>query len=158
MLKIDTAFYRPPLAVFLEYRKEGYLDQLVQLSHPPLSVDVDLGQVILLDLKANVEPMARQLGTTYNAMGAILDVVTLDCDGQPAADKATLTWFDSDANTVTRSLYSYSGGPIAMNLPVNAANITRIAARAKGTNHLITSASVVVRPGTSTTVYIRPTP
>jgi hypothetical protein len=45
-----------------------------------------------------------------------------------------------------------------MNLPVNAARITRVVAREAKTKRLIATAPVVVRPGASCELRLAPTP
>lgn len=157
-LELDTSLYNPPLSIFLELRKDGFEDTLLNLSTPPLSVDLDVGRVVLLDLKTNQEPTASQFGTTYDSTRATADVHVSDCDGRPAAKETALTWLDRDEKTVTRPYFAYTGGAIAINLPVSAAGLTRIVARVAATDRLVAVASVVVRPKANTEVRLAPAP
>lgn len=157
-IKIDTSLYRPPLAVFLEYRKPGLEDTLVNLIMPPLTADLDVGRVLLLDEKVQQASTAMILGTTYDPSRATVDFFASDCNEQPAAKRIALTWLDADATTVTRGYFAYSGAAIAINVPVNAARITRIVARVAGTNQLIGVANAVVRARSHIQVRFAPAP
>jgi hypothetical protein len=157
-LKIDTSLYRPPLAVFLEYRKPGRQDTLVNLTTPPVTADLEVGRVSMEDEKSEQEPTAIDLGTTYDPTRATVYLLTRDCNLQPAAKRITLTWLDGDAATVTRGYIAYTGGAIAVNLPINAAQITRVVARVSDTNQLVGIANVVVRARSNTVLRLVPTP
>jgi hypothetical protein len=157
-LKIDTSFYKPPLAVFLEYRKPGLQDTLVNLTTPPITADLDVGRVSLEDEKSEQEPTALNLGTTYDPTRATVHLLTRDCNLQPAAKTTTLTWLDRDAAAVSRGYLAYTHGAIALNLPINAAHITRVVARVSDTNQLIGIANVVVRARSNTILRLVPTP
>jgi hypothetical protein len=89
---------------------------------------------------------------------AYVDVRPLDCNGQLATKKATVTWLDRDDKTVSVPFFSYSSGATAVNLPINAARVTRVVARVSETNQLIGMASVVVRPRAVTYLELAPTP
>jgi len=157
-IKIDTSLYRPPLAVFLEYRKPGLQDALVNLIMPPVTADLDVGGIALEDEKIEQEGTAINLGATYDPTRATVDVYPSDCNGQPATKRITLTWLDGDASTVTRGYFAYTGGALAINLPINAARITRIVARVADTNQLIGIANAVVRARSNAEVRLVPAP
>ena len=89
---------------------------------------------------------------------AMVDVMPSDCNGRLATKEVALTWLDQDAKTIVRPYFSYSGGAIAVNLPVNAAGVTRIVARVADTHQLIGTASVAVRPRAETVVFLAPSP
>jgi hypothetical protein len=156
-LTIDTSLYRPPLSVFLEYRKQGYMDTLMHIL-PPLATDLDVGHVVLWDQKANLETTVANLGARYVPARANLGVSVNDCNGQPAIKKTALTWLDRDGATLTQDYFPFSASARALNFPVNAAGITRIVARVAETNQLIATANVVVRPNTCTGVTLTPAP
>jgi hypothetical protein len=158
-LDVDTSLYPPPLSVFLEYRKEGYLDTLLlALSTPPLSTDVDVPNIPLLDQKSNIEPTASRFGTTYDPLRAYVDVRPLDCNGQMATKRATVTWLDRDDKTASVAYFHYSGGATALNLPLNPAKVTRVVARVAGTGQLIGMAYVPVRARAVSLLTLAPTP
>ncbi len=158
-LNIDTSLYPPPLPVFLEYRREGYLDLLVQTaSTSPLSADIDLNNIPLDDQKSQIGPTALRFGTTYDPTRAYVDVRPLDCNGQLATKKATVTWLDRDDRTVSVPYFVYSGGATAVNLPISAASVTRVVARVSETNQLIGMATAVVRARAVTYLALAPTP
>jgi Protein kinase domain len=157
-LSIDTAIYRPPLSVFLEYRKEGYREVLVHLNTPPLSGDLDLGRMDLLDPQVNVAAAASMFGTPVDPTRAWASVVPTDCNGLPATKKLTLTWLDRDDQTVTIPYFAYTGDTSAMNLPINGAGLTRIIARVTETNQLVAKTHLVVRPGVDSITQLVPTP
>jgi serine/threonine protein kinase len=154
-LSIDTSLYKPPLSIFLEYRKKGYADTLVQLSAPPVSADIDLGRVVIVDPK--IDPPSAS-ATALEPTRAVIALLARDCNGQPATQKSALTWLDADAATVTSGYFAPMGMAAAVNMPVNVAGITRVVARVAETNQLIATASVVVRPGAKTEVRLAPTP
>jgi hypothetical protein len=156
-LGIDTSSYPPPLAVFFEYRKAGYEDVLVQLGQP-VSGDVDLGRIILVDMKAEQEPTVANLGTTYDPKRATVDAYISDCNGRPAAKEVSLTWLDRDGATVTRDHFPYTGAAIAVNVPVNDAGITRVVGRDPKTARLIFTVHAVVRAGANTELRLAPAP
>jgi hypothetical protein len=158
-LSIDTSLYGPPLSVFFEFHKDGehYQDTLVHFN-TPLTVDTDVGRTVVYDEKTNQEPRATEFGVAYDPTRAMVDVLPLDCNGQPATKKVELTWLDRDAKTVARPYFGYSGGAIAVNLPVNAAGVTRIVARVAETHQLISTATVAVRPRAETCVLLAPSP
>jgi hypothetical protein len=158
-LSIDASSYRPPLSVFFEYHKEGgrYQDTLEHFN-TPLTVDTDLGHTVVYDEKANQEPRAAEFGAVYDPTRAMVDVLPIDCNGRPATKEVELTWLDRDAKTVVRPYFGYSRGAIAVNLPVNAAGVTRIVARVAATHQLIATATVAVRPRAETCVFLAPSP
>ncbi len=155
-LNVDTTLYPPPLAVFLEYKKDGYLDSLANLATPPISLDLDLGPIPLLHPKVNVAGFASMLGTTYDPARAHIMMRPFDCNGQPAADKVAVTWLDRDDLTASTPYFAYLGTAGAINLPINAARLTRVAVRVTETNQLVAMTSVVVRPGAVT--FMGPVP
>jgi serine/threonine protein kinase len=158
-LNVDTSLYPPPLVVFLELRKEGFLDTLLQeFSAPPLSADVDLGQIPLLEQGRNTGAAATSFGTTYDPTRGDVGVRPRDCNGQPASKKTTMTWLDRDDETTSVAYFNYGLGPHAFNLPINAAGITRLVARVAETNQLIATANVVIRPRAASLVSMSPTP
>jgi hypothetical protein len=156
-LGIDTSSYPPPLAVFVEYRKAGFLDVLLQLGQP-LSGDVDLGRIILVDMKAELEPMVANLGATYDPKRATVQAHISDCNGRPAAKEVPLTWLDRDGATITRDRDPYTGAALAANLPVNDAGITRVVGRHPKTGWPIFTVHAVVRAGASTELRLAPAP
>jgi serine/threonine-protein kinase len=157
-LNVDTSLYPPPLAVFLEAKKDGYVDTLLQLNMPPVSGDLDVGHTTLLDPKVNVGGYASMLGTTYDPARGHVQVDPIDCNGQHATKQIAVTWLDRDDRTATTPFFVYSGAAGAINLPINAAGVTRIAVRVAETNQLIATTSVVVRPNALTWVSLAPTP
>jgi serine/threonine-protein kinase len=157
-LKIDASLYPPPLAVFLEHKKNGFADTLVHLNTPPVTGDLDVGRVLLPDPKVNIGGTATMLGTTYDPARAFAGVYPTDCNGQLATKKVAVTWLDRDNRTATLPFFVYSGKAIALNLPTNAAGVTRIVARVADTGQVVATTSVVVRPGATTTVSLAPTP
>jgi serine/threonine-protein kinase len=158
-LNIDTSLYPPPLSVFLEYKRDGYLDLLVQASSTsPLSADIDLNNIPLDDQTSQIAPTALRFGTTYDPTRAYLDVRPLDCNGQVATKQATVTWLDRDDRTVAVPYFVYSRGATAVNLPINAASVTRVVARVTETNQLIGLATAVIRPRAVTYLELAPTP
>jgi hypothetical protein len=140
--------------VFLEYHKEGYLDTLLQPFSTPLSADIDLGNKPLLGQKPNIEPTAARFGTAYDPTRAYADVWPLDCNGQLATRKTTVTWLDRDERTVSVPYFHYSGGATAVNLPINAAGVTRVTE----TNQIIGTANVLVRPRAVSLWVLAPAP
>jgi hypothetical protein len=157
-LKVDTSLYPPPLAVFLEYKKAGYLDTLAHLNMPPLGGDLDMGSMPLLDPKVNAGAFASMLGTKYDPTRAHIGVKVTDCNGQPATKNVVVTWLDRDEQTATTPYFAYTGAAHAINLPINAAGITRIVTRVTETNQLVATTNVVVRPGAASVVGAAPTP
>jgi Protein kinase domain len=155
---IDTALYPPPLSVYLEYRKQGYREVLVHLNTPPLSGDIDLGRMDLLDPQVNVAPADSTFGTTDDPTRAGASVLPMDCNGLPAAKKLTLTWLDRDDQTLTSAYFAYTGDASAMNLPINGAALTRLVARVTETNQLVATTHLVVRPGVDSITRLVPTP
>jgi hypothetical protein len=157
-LAIDTAMSGTPLALFLEYRKAGFVDTLVNLVTPPLSGDADIGRVFMLEPKPNQEQTAAAFGAVYDPSRASADVYVSDCNGRPAPREVALTWLDSDAATVTRAYFAYTGAAIVMNLPVNPVGITRVVAREAKTKRLIATVPVVVRRGANSELRLAPAP
>ncbi len=157
ILKVDTSLYPPPLAAYLEYRKAGYLDTLAHLNMPPIWGDQDLGPMVLLDPKVNVAAFASMLGTTYDPSRAVMGVFPVDCNGQPATKTVTVTWLDRDDRTASTPYFAYTGGAHAVNLPINAAGITRIVTRVAETNQLVSATNAVVRAGAASFVGPSPT-
>jgi hypothetical protein len=153
-MSIDTSLYRPPLSIFLEFKKAGYADTLVQLSAPPVSADIDVGRVIVFDPKIDRPPPSQNVDWTRAAIG----LYATDCNGQSATRTSSLTWLDADDTTITIPHFFLSGGAMVLNLPINAARVTRVVARVAQTNQLIATASVVVRPGAHTWVRLPPAP
>jgi hypothetical protein len=100
----------------------------VHLNTPPVSGDLDLGRMNLLDPQVNV------------------------------AAAASLTWLDRDDQTVTIPYFAYTGDTSAMNLPINGAALTRIVARVTETNQLVATTHLVVRPGVDSITQLVPTP
>jgi len=157
ILPIDTLLYRPPLLLFVEYVKPGLADTLLFFNRP-FTVDLDVGRVKLLDEKSNLEPTADKFGTTYDPRRAAADVYPTDCNGRLATKSVTLTWLDRDGATVTRDYFAYTQAAIALNLPVNAAAITRIVARDASTGQLIATVGAIIRPKANSEVHLAPAP
>jgi hypothetical protein len=157
-LKIDASLYPPPLAVFLELKKSGFVDKLFQLNSPPVTEDLDVGPVFLPDPKVNIGGTATMLGTTYDPARASVGVLLADCNGQPATKEVAVTWLDRDNRTATLPFFVYGRSAIALNLPINTAGLTRIVARVADTGQFVATTSVVVRPGAETKVLLAPTP
>jgi hypothetical protein len=155
---IDTAIYPPPLSVFLEYRKQGYREVLVHLNTPPLSGDVDLGRMDLLDPQVNIAAAVSTFGTSVDPTRAWASVLPMDCNGLPATKKVTVTWLDRDDQTVTLPYFAYVGDVSAMNLPINDAGLTRVVARVTETNQLVATTYLAVRPGVDSLAQLLPTP
>ena len=158
-LNVDTSLYPPPLSVFIEYKRDGYLDLLVQTPDTsPLSGDISLSNVPLFDQRSQIAPTALRFGTTYDPTRAFVDVRSRDCNGQLATKKTTITWLDRDDKTVSVPYFPYSGGATAVNVPINPASVTRVVAHVSETNQLIGTASVLVRPHAVTYLNLAPTP
>lgn len=155
---IDTAIYPPPLSVYLEYRKQGYREVLLHLNTPPVSGDLDLGRMDLLDPQVNVAAAASMFSTPVDPTRAWASVVPTDCNGLPATKKLTLTWLDRDDQTVALPYFAYTGDTSAMNLPINGAALTRIVARVTETHQLVATTHLVVRPGVDSITQLVPTP
>jgi hypothetical protein len=157
-VKIDTSIYPPPLSVFLELRKEDYLDSLVPLNLPPVSSDLDLGPQVLVQPRVNVSGAATMLGTTYDPSRAFVHVRPLDCNGQVATQEVAVSWLDRDAHTSTTDYFGYTRSAMAINVPINSANLTRIVARVADTKQLVVATGVVVRAGAVTHAELSPAP
>jgi hypothetical protein len=157
-LRVDTSLFPPPLAVFLEYKKAGYLDTLADLNMPPLGSDVDIGSMPLLDPKVNVGALASMLSTKYDPTRAHVAMKVVDCNGQPATKSVVVTWLDRDDQTATTPYFAFTGAAHAINLPINAAGITRIVTRVAESNQLVATSNVVVRPGADSFASAAPTP
>lgn len=157
-VKIDTSVYPPPLSVFLEFRKEGYLDSLVPLDFPPVSSALDLGPQLLVQASVNVSGTATMLGTTYDPSRAFVHIRPLDCNGQVATQEVAVSWLDRDARTSTTDYFGYTRSAVAINVPINSANLTRIVARLVDTNQLVVATGVVVRAGAVTHAELSPAP
>jgi hypothetical protein len=155
-LKVDTSVHGYPLAVFVEYKKAGYLDTLFHLNTPPLGADVDIGSMSLLDPKVNVGAFASMLGTRYDPMRAHTGVRAYDCNGQLATKDVVVTWLDRDDQTATTPYFNYTGAAHAINLPINTAGITRVVTRLAATNQLVATTNLVVRPGAAS--FVNPVP
>jgi len=158
ILRVDTSLYPPPLAAFVEHKKGGFMDSLVHVSVPPIGGDLDIGQTKMLDPQVNAAPGASMLGTKYDPTRATVDVLALDCNGQPAPKGVVVTWLDRDGQTATTPYFVYSKSAHAVNLPVNDAGIVRVVVRVAETNQLVTTANVVVRPGALSLVDAAPAP
>jgi serine/threonine-protein kinase len=157
-LNIDTSVYPPPLSVFLELRKEGYLDTLEPISFPPISGDLDVGPQVLLEPRVNVDGAATMLGTTYDPSRAFVHILPLDCTGQVATKAVAVDWLDRDARTSTTDYFGYGRSAMAINVPVNSAHLTRIVARVADTKQLVLATGVVVRAGAVTRAVLSPPP
>jgi hypothetical protein len=157
-LSVDTSLHPPPLAVFLDYRKDGFADTLLQLDTPPVTGDLDVGRTFLNDPKVNLASGAASLGTTYDPTRGQVGVIPTDCNGQPATKKIALTWLDRDDHTTAQAYSAYGGEALATNLPLNKAGITRMVARVAETGQLVATNNVVVRPGAVTFLWAAPTP
>ena len=112
----------------------------------------------LLDPKVNVAGFASMLGTKYDPTRGHVGVKATDCNGQPATKNVVITWLDRDDQTAATPYFIYSGAAHAINLPINAAGLTRITARVAGTNQLLSTTSIVVRPGSGSFASATPTP
>lgn len=158
ILRVDTSLHPTPLAAFIEHKKSGYLDTLAHVNVPPIGGDLDIGLTKLLDPKVNAAPGAAMLGTKFDPMRATVDVLALDCNGQPAPKDVVVTWLDRDDQTATTPYFVYSKSAHAINVPVNDAGLVRIVTRVAETNQLVTTANVVVRPGALSLVSVAPAP
>jgi hypothetical protein len=158
ILRVDTSLHPPPLAVFVEHKKGGYMDTLAHVSVPPIGGDLDIGHTKLLDPKVNAAPGAAMLGTRFDPTRATVDVLAIDCNGQPAPKDVVVTWLDRDGQTATTPYFVYSKSAHAINLPVNDAAVVRVVVRVAETNQLVTTANVVVRPGALSLVTAAPAP
>ncbi len=157
-LSVDASVYPPPLAVYIEHKKGGYMDTLAQVGVPPIMGDVDLGPVTMLDLKANAVGTAAMLGAKLDPLRAIVSVRAIDCNGHPAPKEVAVTWLDRDDQTAATPYFAYNKTAQAINMPVNEAGIDRIVARVAATNQLVATANVVVRPGAFSVVNVTPSP
>jgi hypothetical protein len=158
ILRVDTSLYPPPLAAFVEHKKGGYMDTLAHVNMPPIGGDLDIGRTKLLDPKVNAAPSAAMLGTKLDPTRAIVDVLAIDCNGQPAPKNVVVTWLDRDGQTATTPYFVYSKSTHAINVPVNDAGVVRIVVRVAETNQLVTTANIVVRPGALSLVNAAPAP
>lgn len=158
IVKVDTSVYPPPLSVFLELRKEGYLDSLVPLDYPPVSSDLDLGPQLLVQASVNVSGTATMLGTSYDPSRAFVHIRPLDCNGQVATKEVVVSWLDRDARTSTTDYFGYTRSAMAINVPINSASLTRIVARVAETKQLVVATGVVVRAGAVTHAELSPAP
>ncbi len=158
ILRVDTSLHPPPLAAFVEHKKRGYMDTLAHVNVPPIGGDLDIGQTKLLDPKVNAAPGATMLGTKFDPTRATVDVLAIDCNGQPAPKDVVVTWLDRDDQTATTPYFVYSKSAHAVNVPVNDAGVVRVVVRIAETNQLVTTANVVVRPGALSLVNAAPAP
>lgn|GEM_PF-1760402 len=158
ILRVDTSLYPPPLSVFVEHKKDGFMDTLVHLNVPPIATDVDIGPTKLLDPKVNAAPGASMLGATFDPTRATVDVLALDCNGQPAPRSVVVTWLDRDGQTASTPYFVYSKSAHAVNLPINDAGVVRVAVRVAETNQLVTTANIVVRPAALSLLNAAPAP
>jgi hypothetical protein len=157
-LKVDSNANSIPLAVFVEFKKAGYLDTLAHLNMPPLAGDGDLGSVPLWERQVDVAALSSTLGAKYDPTRGFVAVKVTDCGGQLATKDVVVTWLDRDAQTATMPFNAYTGSAHAINVPVNAAGITRIATRVAETNALVATTSIVVRPGAVSLANAMPAP
>jgi hypothetical protein len=159
ILNVDARLHPPPLSVFVEIRATGFLDTLISLNTPPVSDTLDLGRVTMDSAASAASAATGDLHTTYDPARAIVAVFPYDCTGRPASLIAQVAFPDADAQTATLQPYPVTGEALAMNLPVNApALLARVVARVWGKTQIVAAASVVVRPGAKTWVYLNPTP
>ncbi len=134
------------------------MDTLANVNVPPIGGDLDIGQTKLLDPKVNAAPGAAMLGTRFDPTRATVDVLALDCNGQPAPKDVLVTWLDRDSQTATTPYFVYSQSAHAVNVPVNEAGVTRVVVRVAETNQLVATANVVVRPGALSLLTAAPAP
>jgi hypothetical protein len=170
-LVVDTAKYVPPLALFLDYHKEGFQDLLVLFNTPPLvqaPFFVTSGRSdfdgVAIALHADGHWSDASTGTTYDPTRAQVLVLVRDCNDLPAGNSQplrgllTVTWPDRDAQTRT-AVDAANGSALAVNLPVNpAAGITRVVVFEAASLRFIGTASLAVRPNTLTVTSLVPTP
>lgn len=163
-----------PLSVYLEFHKEGFLDDLVLLNTPPLSSDFDVGAVIM-DTRESVDQIADQIGTRYDPALALVKLTVFDCNLRPSVD-IDLDWSNrgmavdgqSESNLYTVNLPvvdSRATGDAA----AAAAGLTRLVARLKAPAGAANDAAVsppivavvnaVVRSGAITLApFVTPSP
>lgn len=152
-----------PVSVFLEFQKEGWLDDLLVLNTPPLAYDFDIG-AIQMETLDTVNQIASDLGTTYDPTLAVVELRVNNCNLQPSNE------IDLTAGGVAIAPSpEMSGLDVAMNLPIPANHTTRLVARLKQpptavpqdpTNEpMIASVNLVVRARAITVApFITPTP
>ena len=157
-----------PASVFLEFHKDGFVDDLLHLNTPPLSYDFDVGDVKMetlgdLAFVANVPLM-----TTYDPSLAVVKLRVSNCNLQ-SSDGVEVFWDNAQGATISSFNHQNEWNVVAMNLPIPANETTRVVARLKdpnpaapqdaGTGPFIASVNLVVRPGAVTLApFVTPTP
>jgi hypothetical protein len=160
-LVVDTYQHVPPLAVFLEYHKQGFQDLLMHYNTPPLIQTPPLtpagGRLnfdgVAVKLQTDGHWSDDQTGTTYDPTRAQVLLVLFDCNGV-WTEGVAVTWLDRDEQTKTLEI-----GSGVVNLPVNpATGITRVLLTEPASGRLVGTANLVVRPDTLSFSALVPTP
>jgi hypothetical protein len=146
-----------PLSVFLEFHKDGWLDDLLLLNTPPLSYDFDVG-VVDMDTLESVQQLAIDSQTTYDPSLAIVKLTINDCNLRPSR-AIDLSWADQGAAAIHQTDRT-GWSAIAVNLPVSKTRTTRLVARLKEpAPAIIAAANLVVRENAVTLApFVTPTP
>jgi tRNA A-37 threonylcarbamoyl transferase component Bud32 len=156
-IALNTAFNnKPPLVVFLEYGKEGYLHTLLNLNSPPLWGDRDVGPTFVLTPK-DLSVFSGRFDATPDPARAHVVLYPEDCNLVPAPERVAVTWLDRDAQTLSKT-FAEGGFVGATNLPVSRAGLTRVVVRASDTQQLIATTNLVLRAGALTVAHLPPSP
>jgi hypothetical protein len=155
-LLVDSIANKPPLSLFLDMRKDGYLHTLVLLSTPPVGSNIDAVGFLI----RSEDAAALSAPTVNDPTRSTVVVRVLDCHASVPSSSAgavNLSWLDTDRQTVLE--HTAAGADFdALNVPINAAHITRVVARLTATQQLIAAASAPVRLNAVTWATLLPTP
>jgi hypothetical protein len=155
---------KTPAPVFLEFHKDGWLDDLLMLNTPPLSYDFDVG-VVHMDQRIEADRIAADLGASYDPSLALVKLSVSNCNLRPDTG-IQLAWDNPGGAAIAPSFNLSEWDAIAVNLPVPPNRTIRVVARKTpaesqdgGTAPVIATANLVVRAGAITLApFVTPTP
>jgi hypothetical protein len=156
-----------PLSVFLEFHKDGWLDDLLLLNTPPLSYNFDVG-VVDMERRKDVDGVAANpdFNTAYDPSLAVVKLRIGDCHLRQGTG-IDLSWAGPAGAVIVPLFNMTKWDAIAINLPIPETRMVRVVARLKNpataassdAEPIIASANMVVRPGAITLApFVTPTP
>jgi hypothetical protein len=156
-----------PLAVFLQFHKQEWLDDLVLLNTPPLSFDFGVGDVYM-DQQPGLDRLAQGFQTSYDPNLAVVKLRIGDCNLRPST-LIDLAWADPGQATIQESFDENEWDEIAVNVPVPSTRSTRVVAHLRDASMaasldveaepIVAVVNLLVREGAVTLApFVAPTP
>jgi hypothetical protein len=166
-IELTVSGLTKPLAVFLQFHKQEWLDDLVLLNTPPLSFDFDVGDVYM-DQQPGLDRLAEGFQTSYDPNLAVVKLRIGDCNLRPST-RIDLAWADPGQATIQESFDKNEWDEIAVNVPVPSTRSTRVVAHLRAAampgsldvqvEPIVAVVNLIVREGAVTLApFVAPTP